>query len=112
MKIYSSSDCLIGHTPLLELNRIEAKFQLQAKIFAKLECFNPAGSVKDRVANAMIADAEFATATACGIEKVLNTYKDAVVIIDDFIKIVWCFFLSCLLSVHNLRSRDLHYGKY
>ena len=58
MKIYSSSDCLIGHTPLLELNRIEAKFQLQAKIFAKLECFNPAGSVKDRVANAMIADAE------------------------------------------------------
>lgn len=58
MKIYSSSDCLIGHTPLLELNRIEAKFQLQAKIFAKLESFNPAGSVKDRVANAMIADAE------------------------------------------------------
>lgn len=58
MKIYSSSDCLIGHTPLLELNRIEAKFQLQAKIFAKLECFNTAGSVKDRVANAMIADAE------------------------------------------------------
>ena len=58
MKIYSSSDCLIGHTPLLELNRIEAKFQLQAKIFANLECFNPAGSVKDRVANAMIADAE------------------------------------------------------
>ena len=58
MKIYSSSDCLIGHTPLLELIRIEAKFQLQAKIFAKLECFNPAGSIKDRVANAMIADAE------------------------------------------------------
>ena len=58
MKVYSSSDRLIGHTPLLELNRIEAKFQLQAKIFAKLESFNPAGSVKDRVANAMIADAE------------------------------------------------------
>ena len=58
MKVYSSSDRLIGHTPLLELNRIEAKFQLQAKIFAKLEFFNPAGSVKDRVANAMIADAE------------------------------------------------------
>ena len=58
--IYTSVDQLIGKTPLLELTHIEKKFQLKAKIFAKLEYFNPAGSVKDRVAKAMLDDAEAA----------------------------------------------------
>ena len=57
-KIYKSADELIGHTPLLELSRIEAAHNLQAKVIAKLEYFNPAGSVKDRIAKAMIEDAE------------------------------------------------------
>ena len=57
-KIYTSTDQLIGHTPLLELTHIEAAEGLQAKILAKLEYFNPAGSVKDRIAKAMIDDAE------------------------------------------------------
>ena len=56
--IYTSADQLIGKTPLLELTRIEKKFGLKAKILAKLEYFNPAGSVKDRVAKAMIDEAE------------------------------------------------------
>ena len=56
--IYTSADHLIGKTPLLELTHIEKKFDLKAKILAKLEYFNPAGSVKDRVARAMIDDAE------------------------------------------------------
>ncbi len=58
MKVYSSVDELIGGTPLLELKNTEKKFALGAKILAKLEYFNPAGSVKDRVALAMIVDAE------------------------------------------------------
>ena len=57
-KIYTSADQLIGKTPLLELTHIEAKEKLEAKILAKLEYFNPAGSVKDRIAKAMIDDAE------------------------------------------------------
>ena len=57
-RIYTSADQLIGHTPLLELTHIEKKFGLNAKILAKLEYFNPAGSVKDRIAKAMIDDAE------------------------------------------------------
>ena len=56
--IYTSADQLIGGTPLLELTHIEAAEGLQAKVLAKLEYFNPAGSVKDRVAKAMIDDAE------------------------------------------------------
>lgn len=56
--IYKSADELIGKTPLLELTHIEKKLNLKAKIVAKLEYFNPAGSVKDRVAKAMIDDAE------------------------------------------------------
>ena len=56
--IYTSADQLIGKTPLLELTNIEKKFGLKAKILAKLEYFNPAGSVKDRIAKAMIEDAE------------------------------------------------------
>ena len=57
-KIYTSADQLIGKTPLLELTHIEKKYGLKAKLLAKLEYFNPAGSVKDRVAKAMIDDAE------------------------------------------------------
>ena len=57
-KIYTSADQLIGHTPLLELTHIEAAEGLDAKILAKLEYFNPAGSVKDRIAKKMIDDAE------------------------------------------------------
>lgn len=56
--IYTSTDQLIGHTPLLELLNIEKEFGLKAKIYAKLEYFNPAGSVKDRVAKVMLDDAE------------------------------------------------------
>lgn len=56
--IYTSADQLIGHTPLLELTHIEEANNLTAKIYAKLEYFNPAGSVKDRVAKAMLDDAE------------------------------------------------------
>ena len=56
--IYTSADQLIGKTPLLELKNIEKKYNLNAKILAKLEYFNPAGSVKDRIAKAMIDDAE------------------------------------------------------
>lgn len=57
-KIYTSIDQLIGKTPLLELTHIEKEENLQAKIFAKLEYFNPAGSVKDRIAKEMIDEAE------------------------------------------------------
>ncbi|HIY28666.1 MAG TPA: cysteine synthase A [Firmicutes bacterium] len=56
--IYTSADQLIGNTPLLELTHIEKAFQLKARILAKLEYLNPAGSVKDRIAKAMIDDAE------------------------------------------------------
>ena len=56
--VYTSADQLIGKTPLLELTHIEKEWNLQAKILAKLEYFNPAGSVKDRIAKAMIDDAE------------------------------------------------------
>lgn len=57
-KIYTSADALIGNTPLLELTNIEKSLGLKAKILAKLEYFNPAGSVKDRVAKAILDDAE------------------------------------------------------
>lgn len=57
-KIYTSADQLIGGTPLLELRHIEKKHDLKAKVLAKLEYFNPAGSVKDRIAKSMIDDAE------------------------------------------------------
>ncbi|MBR1796535.1 MAG: cysteine synthase A [Clostridiales bacterium] len=57
-KIYTSAAQLIGNTPLLELTQLEKKLGLEAKVLAKLEYFNPAGSVKDRIAKAMIEDAE------------------------------------------------------
>ncbi|MBO4831945.1 MAG: cysteine synthase A [Oscillospiraceae bacterium] len=56
--VYTSADQLIGKTPLLELTHIEKEHALEAKLLAKLEYFNPAGSVKDRIAKAMIEDAE------------------------------------------------------
>ena len=55
-KIYTSADQLIGHTPLLELTHIEKEADLKATVLAKLEYFNPAGSVKDRIAKKMIDD--------------------------------------------------------
>ena len=58
MSIYTSADQLIGKTPLLELTHIEKEYGLKAQLVAKLEYFNPAGSVKDRIAKAMIDDAE------------------------------------------------------
>ena len=57
-KVYTSADQLIGKTPLLELTHIEKEYGLKAKVLAKLEYFNPAGSVKDRIAKAMIDEAE------------------------------------------------------
>ena len=56
--IFTSADQLIGKTPLLELTHIEKEEKLEARLLAKLEYFNPAGSVKDRIAKAMIDDAE------------------------------------------------------
>ena len=58
MKIYDTITDTVGHTPLVELKRIEAKYGFEAKLVAKVESFNPAGSVKDRIAKAMIEDAE------------------------------------------------------
>lgn len=58
LKIYQSSDQLIGKTPLLELTRVEKAWGLKSKLFAKLEFLNPSGSVKDRIAKAMIDEAE------------------------------------------------------
>ena len=57
-RIYTSADQLIGHTPLLELTHLEKKYSLKARLLGKLEYLNPAGSVKDRIARAMIDDAE------------------------------------------------------
>ncbi len=57
-RIYTAADQLIGNTPLLELTHIESAYNLEAKILAKLEYFNPAGSVKDRIAKSMLDDAE------------------------------------------------------
>ena len=56
--IFTSADQLIGKTPLLELSNFEKKYGLKAKIFAKMEMFNPGGSIKDRIAKAMLDDAE------------------------------------------------------
>ncbi|MBQ5877227.1 MAG: pyridoxal-phosphate dependent enzyme, partial [Treponema sp.] len=58
MSIFNSADELIGNTPLMELAHIQKKYELKAKIFAKLEFLNATGSAKDRVAKAMIIDAE------------------------------------------------------
>lgn len=58
VNFYTSIDQLIGRTPLLELKHIENEMGLKAKLIAKLEYFNPTGSVKDRIAKAMVEDAE------------------------------------------------------
>lgn len=60
MMVYESVDQLVGHTPLLELKRIEEAHGTNARILGKLEYYNPAGSIKDRIAKAMIDDAEAA----------------------------------------------------
>lgn len=60
MKVYESVDQLVGHTPLLELKRVEEAHGVSARVLGKLEYFNPAGSIKDRIAKAMIDDAEAA----------------------------------------------------
>lgn len=65
-KIYTSADQLIGRTPLVELTRLQKELGLEAKILAKLELFNPAGSVKDRIAKAMIDQAEASGALKAG----------------------------------------------
>ena len=57
-KIYTSIEQVIGNTPMLKLNKTEQKYNLKANLYAKLEYFNPAGSVKDRVGKAMLDDAE------------------------------------------------------
>ena len=59
-KIYTSVDQLIGHTPIVELKNIEKKYELKARLLAKVELFNPTGSAKDRIAKAMLDDAEAA----------------------------------------------------
>ena len=58
MKVYKKITDLVGHTPVLEFTNIEKKEKLQANLYGKLEYFNPAGSVKDRIAKAMVDDAE------------------------------------------------------
>lgn len=62
--IYASIEQLVGKTPLLELGNVEKKYRLESRLLAKLECFNPAGSVKDRVAIAMLNEAEKAESCA------------------------------------------------
>ena len=77
--IYTAADQLIGKTPLLELTHIEKEYGLKAKILAKLEYFNPAGSVKDRIAKGMIDDAEQKGRLKKGsviIEPVSYTHRD------------------------------------
>ncbi|MBQ8358738.1 MAG: cysteine synthase A [Oscillospiraceae bacterium] len=73
-RIYTSADQLIGSTPLLELTHIEKEYGLKARILAKLEYFNPAGSVKDRIAKAMIDEAEASGRLAPGSVIIEPTY--------------------------------------
>ena len=73
-KIYESIDELIGKTPILRLKNIEKKLGLKAQLFAKLEYFNPAGSLKDRVAKAMIDDITYA---GIGIKIIEDAYENA-----------------------------------
>ena len=74
-RIYTAAEQIIGRTPLLELTHLEQEFQLEAKVLAKLECFNPAGSAKDRVALAMILDAEKRGLLAPGGTAYFSTYS-------------------------------------
>ena len=79
-KVYTSIDQLIGHTPLLELTHFEADEDLKARVLVKLEYFNPAGSVKDRVAKNMIDEAEKAGKLVRGGK--LRIYRDDVMICE------------------------------
>ena len=92
-KIYTSVDQLIGGTPLLELRRMAAEAQLQARLLVKLEYFNPAGSVKDRVAKAMLDEAEQrglsvtqeeVDAELAGQRKNYEEYEEVRSYIDDY----------------------------
>ena len=71
--IYTSADQLIGKTPLLELTNIEKELNLNARIIAKAEFFNPAGSSKDRVAKAMIEEAEKSGASVIALSALMTT---------------------------------------
>ena len=106
--IYKSVQELVGHTPLLELTHIEKEYNLTAKILVKLEYFNPAGSVKDRIAKQMIEEAETAGTlkpgsviveptsgnTGIGLAMIAQTkgYKSIIVMPESM----------CLLNAENL----------
>ena len=76
-KVYSSAEQLVGNTPLLALNRLSEKLHLRGKLFAKLECFNPGGSAKDRMARAMLDEAEKAGGTYRRRTRIPRHYRDA-----------------------------------
>ena len=119
--IYTSVEQLIGKTPLVELTNIEKKYDLKAKLLAKVESFNPGGSAKDRVAKAMLDDAE---------ERGILT-KDSVIIeptsgntgiglasikaiacassFPAFLIIIWLIFLGRAPPVISLRSTALRF---
>ena len=94
MKIYNSVAELIGRTPLIRLKKIEEHFNLDAKIIAKVEGFNPAGSVKDRVAKAMFEDASksiefFSMSNSEEFKKYVdNGYENVDEIVKHIIEIV------------------------
>ena len=77
MKIVQKITDLIGHTPLLELTHTEQEEQLQATLLGKLEYFNPAGSVKDRIAKAMIDEAEEQGLLHCSCKRLSSDYHHA-----------------------------------
>ena len=83
-KIYTSADQLIGKTPLLELSHIEKAEKLEAKLLAKLEYFNPAGSVKDRIAKAILDDAEASMPETMSVERrqLMKAYGAELVLSD------------------------------
>ena len=91
-RIYTSADQLIGGTPLLELTHIEKFYGLNAKILAKLEYFNPAGSVKDRIAKAMIEDAEEKGLLKEGSVIIEPTSGNTGIGLASIAAAAWCFF--------------------
>ena len=97
--VYTSIDQLIGHTPLLELTHFEADEDLKARVLVKLEYFNPAGSVKDRVAKNMIDEAEKAGKLARGGERPQIPSDDAELYLGRS-----CFFHSCITKRKKIRA--------
>ena len=93
--IYTSADQLIGKTPLLELTHIERSEGLEARILAKLEYLNPAGSVKDRIAKAMIDDAE--------AKGSLNTRSVIIEPTSGF----WLFLPQAIIIIYSNKKRGL-----